>query len=408
MKLLDVTEFYSARGGGVRSYLNGKAEVACALGHDHLVIAPGERDEERVLPYPGPGRARVRLVKGRALPYDPSYRLLSRVAQVRQIVQEERPDVLEMHSPYLAAAACLSTSRRYLKLRTFVWHADFIDTYLRPAIERQVTMLAADLALAPLWAGVRRIAARCDATIVAASWQREKLKQHGVSRVEHVPFGVERAHFTPLARSEAERARWLGGAPKDAKLLVGIGRFAVEKRWDVVLEAFKRACTTQPLVLVLFGDGPERASMEAQVAGRNDVHFAGFTKDREELARGLACADLLVHGCPFETFGLGIAEAMSTGLPAVVPDAGGAAELVDEAGGERYRSGDPVACAAAIRRALGRDQIILRAGALGSVTAHVPSIEGHFSQLFELYRSRLEHSKLTQSRLSVQRGHSCA
>jgi alpha-1,6-mannosyltransferase len=207
--------------------------------------------------------------------------------------------------------------------------------------------------------------------------------------VVHVPFGVEREHFSPTARSDEERSKWLAGAPASAKLLVGIGRFAVEKRWDVVLDAFLRLRERQEAVLVLFGDGPERAQLEARVAGRADVHFVGFLSGRAELARALASADLLVHGCPFETFGLGVAEAMATGLPAVVPDQGGAAELVDASCGEHYPSGDPAACAAAVERALGRDQAALRAGALRAVAQRVPTIEGHFRQVFALYEDLL-------------------
>ena len=46
MKVLDVTEFYSERGGGVRSHMALKSHVLCQLGHEHVVVAPGARDEE--------------------------------------------------------------------------------------------------------------------------------------------------------------------------------------------------------------------------------------------------------------------------------------------------------------------------------------------------------------------------
>src|SRR4051812_43733208 len=46
MKVLDVTEFYSERGGGVRSHLTLKSHVLCQLGHEHVVVAPGPRDAD--------------------------------------------------------------------------------------------------------------------------------------------------------------------------------------------------------------------------------------------------------------------------------------------------------------------------------------------------------------------------
>jgi alpha-1,6-mannosyltransferase len=137
--------------------------------------------------------------------------------------------------------------------------------------------------------------------------------------------------------------------------------------------------------LVLFGDGPERAAMEARVRGRDDVRFMGFEKDRARLASALASADVLVHGCPYETFGLGVAEAMSCGLPVVVPDEGGASESVDARSGEIYASRDVTACARAIERVLARDRDELRQSALAAATK-VRSVNDHFEDLLDAYR----------------------
>src|SRR5678809_1462989 len=49
VKILDVTEFYSERGGGVRSHLSLKGHVLCQWGHDHLVVAPGPENETGAL-----------------------------------------------------------------------------------------------------------------------------------------------------------------------------------------------------------------------------------------------------------------------------------------------------------------------------------------------------------------------
>src|SRR5687768_12805984 len=70
VKILDVTEFYSERGGGVRSHLALKGHVLCQLGHEHVVVAPGAEDGEAALAREVP-RARVIRVRGPASPYDP-------------------------------------------------------------------------------------------------------------------------------------------------------------------------------------------------------------------------------------------------------------------------------------------------------------------------------------------------
>jgi alpha-1,6-mannosyltransferase len=396
MKVLNATEFYSERGGGVRSHLTQKGHISCQLGHEHIVVAPGPRDsDERLTGEPlrvGGAAPRIIRIAGPPLPYDGTYHLLWRVDKLRSIAMRESPDVLEIDSPYAAAAACLSVPRRYFGVRTFVWHADFIDTYLRVMLERRARLSAktATFLLEPLWSMVRRIAARCDATFVAAKWIEEKLRFHGVERVLLLPFGVERRAFSPFARSDSVRSALLGDLSHvpGAALLVGVGRFAVEKRWDVVLQAFEMVQRDTPSVLTLFGDGPERPVLEAHARRLGgSVRFMGFERDRTKLAAALASADVLVHGCPYETFGFAVAEAMSAGLPQVVPNEGGAAELADGASSERYLAGDAAACARAIRKMLARvrrDRHSLQRDAVRAASK-IPGVRDQFETTYETY-----------------------
>src|SRR5580692_7880444 len=113
LKIVDITEFYSERGGGVRSHLTSRGHFLCQLGHDHTVIAPGPRDEDaesvpevaRNGRAAGQGRARVIRLAGPTLPYDRTYHLLGRLDKIRERVRADPPDVLEAHSPYLGMAA---------------------------------------------------------------------------------------------------------------------------------------------------------------------------------------------------------------------------------------------------------------------------------------------------------------
>lgn len=412
MKILDVTEFYSERGGGVRSHLALKGHVLCQLGHEHVVVAPGPHDDELQLETDErrlarrAGSARVIRVRGPASPYDPSYHLLLNTSKIRDLVARERPDVLEIHSPYMAAVGALRAKPGTYGIRTFQWHSDFIDTY-GGVLEDKLPFVPLPFVRTitqPLWSLVRSIARRCDATLVASAWQVGKLTAHGVANVVHRPFGIERAVFRPEARSIEGRRELLALAGRDREpadataIVVGVGRFAIEKRWDLVIDAFCAVrARGRDAILVLFGDGPERDRMKARAASNeggafaSDIVFPGFTKGRDALARGLASADALVHGCPFETFGLSIAEAMSCGLPAVVPDDGGAAEMHDPESGERYAAGDAEECAAALERLLervARDGEAMRAAAVRAASK-LPTVKEQFEQQVALYADLL-------------------
>lgn len=303
--------------------------------------------------------------------------------------------MLEIHSPYMAAVGALRARRATYGVRTFQWHSDFIDTY-GGVLEDKAPFLprtAIRTATAPLWSMVRSIARRCDATLVASAWQVGKLAAHGVPNVVHRPFGIERDVFRADRASAEGRTALLAlaGRTDEALVLVGVGRFAVEKRWDLVIDAFRAfRARGNDAVLVLFGDGPERKRMTERAADA-PVFMPGFTKDRVELATHLANADMLVHGCPFETFGLSIAEAMSCGLPAVVPDDGGANEMHDAESGERYAANDTDACVEAMVRL--RDRISLNTRGLRTsasrAASRLPTVVEHFSGQIELYENLL-------------------
>jgi alpha-1,6-mannosyltransferase len=388
LKIVDITEFYSERGGGIRSHLTNRRQFLAEHRHSHIVIAPGPRDEDilgvasettRVT-----GSRLVRLA-GPPLPYDPTYHLLHRVDKIRRRVRAEKPDVLEAHSPYLATAAVLACGRRAARLTTAFWHSDHLGVYVEPALAKQVGHRTARAATKPLWHGVRMLLAPFDAIFAAGRRQAERLRAAGVARVIHIPFGVDTRTFRPTARCEDWRRRWLGGADDGAALIVGCGRFAMEKRWDVLIEAFGHVCARRRAVLVLFGDGPERTRLERSAPP--GVRFAGFEPDRVRLAKALASADILAHASPYETFGIGIAEAIACGLPIVVPDAGGAAEHAASACCETYRSLDPLACAAAIERMLNRN-LDARAEALDRA-ARVVTLEQHFGRVLGAYSELL-------------------
>ncbi|MFO0676318.1 MAG: glycosyltransferase [Polyangiaceae bacterium] len=393
MKVVDVSEFYSERGGGVRSHLTVKGHVLCQLGVEHRIVAPGPRDQRAVESHGRGTEASVVVrIGGPSLPYDPTYHLLARPDKLRAFVADERPDVLEVHSPYVAAAASLSVPRDHFGVRTFFWHADFVDTYVRPWSRARVGERAGDGIAEATWALTSRMLGKFDATFVASEGQRRKLSAHGVPNVVTVPFGVDRDVFRPTAKDEGVRRSHLRGRPEGTALLVGVGRFAVEKRWDVVLDAFARIRAVRPAVLVLFGDGPERNVLEGRASrlgpAAADVTFMGFESRRDVLARNFASADLLLHACPFETFGLGIAEALAAGLPCIVPDEGGAAERVSDAA-MRYPTGDADDLAARAVAFLEGSESERKARAT-SLAAEIPSVHDHFASMMTHYRALLD------------------
>ena len=127
-----------------------------------------------------------------------------------------------------------------------------------------------------------------------------------------------------------------------------VGRLAPEKSvGDLV------ALQDQPDVrLVVVGDGPERARLEALLPR---AHFTGMLHG-DDLARVVASLDLLVSTSETETFCQVVQEGMASGLPVVASGVGGPLDLVDHSRtGWLYRPGDLDAMAAHVRDLVGDD-----------------------------------------------------
>lgn len=108
-------------------------------------------------------------------------------------------------------------------------------------------------------------------------------------------------------------------------LFVCLGRLVPHKRVELVLQAWEKV---RPVIggrLIIAGDGPERASLEA-TAGEA-VTFAGQVSE-EEKRRLLARAWLLLHPAMVEGWGLVVMEAAVAGTPTVAFDVPGLRDSV--------------------------------------------------------------------------------
>jgi alpha-1,6-mannosyltransferase len=106
---------------------------------------------------------------------------------------------------------------------------------------------------------------------------------------------------------------------EDATLLIGVGRFAPEKRWPMLVDAVTAASARRPVGMVLAGQGRDLKNIEKRIAGNPHIRILEPITNRAELARVMASADALLHGCEGETFRMVAAEARASGLPLIAP-----------------------------------------------------------------------------------------
>lgn len=380
MKIVDISEFYSATGGGVRTYVDRKFQAAARLGHSLTVIAPGK--ENRVEQREG---GKLVWVAAPQLPFDKNYHMFWRAREVWRIVDAEAPDVVEGSSPWRGGWIAAGWQGQAAKM--LFMHADPVAVYPQTLLSGILAPATIDRLFGWFWAYLRRLNTHFDGVVVAGAWLAARFKSHGLSHLKVVPFGVETEIFRPGLRDEALRREMLAqcGLGPDAALLINIGRHHHEKRVGMLIDAVGTVQETRPAGFYIIGDGLNHAAIVTKATAGQHIHVAGRISDRGQLARMLASADALIHGSTAETYGFVVAEALCCGTPLVVPDVGGAHDLASGAYAEVYPAGDRRAAADAIIRLLSRDRAGLSQSALEAGRTRVGNIEAHFEKLFAFY-----------------------
>ena len=385
MQIVDVNEYYSPTGGGVRTYLDRKMGILADMGHELVVIAPGHADavEER------PGGGRIIWVKGPRLPFDRGYGLVWDAAPVTRWLDMLDPDVVEVSSPWRPAWIVGNWRGRALKV--FFAHNDNVSAYAARWLEG-----VAETATVERWCAfytryMARFLGKFDRFVTNGGELTKRHARRGLHVDAAMPLGIDRADFSPDLRDEGLRAALLAqcGLAPEAKLLLGVGRHHPEKRWPTVIDAVERAGETRPVGLVLLGDGVRREELARRVADSPHIRLFRPVYDRRRFARIMASADALIHGSDAEPFGLVALEAVASGLPLIVPNEGGAAEIARAPFAETYAPRDARSCAAAIRRLLRREPAILRAACVHAA-AGVRTDRDHAAALVDYYREAIE------------------
>jgi len=259
-----------------------------------------------------------------------------------------RADVVYATATYAAAAAAAGAARRplvaklvsdpaYERARRYGLFAGTLEEF-QPAGGARVEALKR-LRTASLRRARRIIVPSRYLAGLAAGWRLD------ASRLEVLP-------------NPAPPAVDLEPAGLDSGTFVFVGRLTEQKALPVLLDAVDRVDGARLLVV---GDGPERARLEARASDR--VCFAGPLPREAALAR-LAGARAAVLSSAWENLPHAAVEALSVGTPVVATAVGGVPEVVSDGdNGLLVAPNDPDALADALRRVLVDDALHARLAA---------------------------------------------
>lgn len=221
-----------------------------------------------------------------------------------RIFRTLRPDVVHLHNPtptiYAAPAARFAGVPSILSTR----HS-LVGKPRNQKVERKYALAARFCD----W-----IVGICDATT-------DNIKDAGSAPERKIVRVYNGA--VPLARVGA------ASVPKVGPTLLFVGRLEPVKNLTFLLRAFRRALATEPqLRLWIVGDGSERAKLEMLSAALGLQSRLTFWGQQLDVATFFSAADLFVMSSKSEGLPMSLLQALSLGLPAIVTDVGGMAEVV--------------------------------------------------------------------------------
>lgn len=218
------------------------------------------------------------------------------IARTWRLVREWRPDIIHAHLYYGAVFAAFAKVPLVYTHHSIRMRARWLYPFLDMRVARYVGICDACTQL--LEGTTRRPVVRIDNAVDGR-------------RLKPKPSGGDRAQSETLALLTAGR---LVPSKDHSRLLAA---FAELRRTDVVLQ--------------IAGEGPLRACLEEQARSLDiseRVRFLGNVSNMSDL---MADADVFVMSSAWEGLPIALIEATLAGLPVVVTDVGGCAEIVRRA-----------------------------------------------------------------------------
>jgi glycosyltransferase involved in cell wall biosynthesis len=302
--------------------------------------------------------------------FDPSV-----IPALRRVVARRAPDIVLTH--HVKSHLVMKCSRLWKRFPWVAFHHGYTMTQRRERLYNSMDRLSLPSS--------RLVVTVCEA------FARELSNVAGVPRarihVQHNSIFTDEAPKPEEGRAFRERL----GIRDDERLVLAIGRLSSEKAHIDLLHAFSHLLDANQEIgaqLVIIGDGPERAPLEAAARTLRIASRVHFTGQMSNVRPAYAAADVFVLPSHSEGSPYVLLEAMAANLAIVATSVGGVPEMV---GNEREAllvpARDPRAMAEAIARLL-TDKDLARALALNAsaLTASRYSPETYVRSLVKIYQ----------------------
>ena len=225
MKICDLTQFYSPVSGGVRRYVEQKVAYVRNARPDcqHILVVPGDTTN-----CTGDGVSRVYTIASPLVSRTSRYRALLKLHLVEEVLEREKPDIIESGDPYQLAWKAVASGRGLDIPVVGFYHSHFPEAYIR-SVAKYFGSMAIAIAEDMSRRYVKTLYNSLERTFVPSPILAALLRNWGVERVESIDLGVDADVFRPNGTPPSLLRQELN-IPADRRLLLYVGRLASEKK----------------------------------------------------------------------------------------------------------------------------------------------------------------------------------
>lgn len=386
-----ISETFSPEINGVANTLGRLVDGLRGRGHRVQLIRPRQDvDQQQV------ADDDLLLTRGWPLPGYPGLQWgQSSLHKLLRRWQRQRPDVLYIATEGPLGLSALRAARRLAIPVVSGFHTNFqqyTGHYGLGLLTRAMTNY------------LRWFHNRTQLTLVPSIGQQVDLERRDFVRLALLARGVDSQLFHPRRRSDELRASWGLGA--DDLAVLHVGRLAAEKNLGLLVKAYTALQQAHPqrrMRLILVGDGPLRASLQAQLP---EALFCGLQRG-EALATYYASGDLFLFPSLSETFGNVVLEALASSLGVVAFDQAAAAQHIHHGhNGMLARPGDEAGFCEAACELLADAEVLRRIRLNARRHASHLSWDGIVAQFEQHLRSAMQPQTRISPELARRAGES--
>ena len=294
MKIGFFTTTYYPTPDGVSHYLRDVKHEMEEMGHEvHVFSFNGDRNEKNVhipvtVPFP--------VYPQYNMPVNPFPMYLYKMASKVDF------DVIHIHDPFMGSIGYrLARAKKIPVFATF--HTDFVN------MKESLKMPMKETLFRISWRYNSYLYRRCDLVLAPSFKTLEYLQETGIRNSRELPLFVDTWKFNTCKRT------------MDPFIVQYLGRITRDKGVFRILDVAEQLHGDRRFRFVIAGTGPETETLQKEAKNRNlleNLEFTGYVDEPKKL-RLLSDANLFMYPSETDTFGISVLEALSSGLPSMVP-----------------------------------------------------------------------------------------